>query len=85
MHTITLREANQNFSKYIAAVEHGEEFIVTKRGREVARLTPVARPAGTASPDTLPQARQALEARLAKYRLPHTVVKFSRDECYDEH
>jgi prevent-host-death family protein len=84
MHTITLREANQNFSKYIAAVERGEEFTVTKRGREVARLAPVARPLEPPSADTLPQARQALEARLAKYKLPHTVVKFSRDECYDE-
>lgn len=84
MHTITLREANQNFSKYIAAVEHGEEFIVTKRGREVARLMPVARTAEPVAPEALPRARQALEARLAKYRLPRAVVKFSRDECYDE-
>ena len=84
MHTITLREANQNFSKYIAAVERGEEFTVTQRGREVARITPVARPLEPASAIALLQARQALQARLAKYQLPHTVGKFSREECYDE-
>ncbi len=83
MHTITLREANQNFSKYIAAVERGEEFTVTKRGRVVARLAPVAPSLEPASVDTLRQAHQDLQARLAKYKLPHTVVKFSRDECYD--
>lgn len=83
MHTITLREANQNFSKYIAAVERGEEFTVTKRGREVARLAPIARPLGPTSTHALLQARQALQARLAKYKLPRVVVKFSRDECYD--
>jgi prevent-host-death family protein len=37
---ISLREANQNFSRLIAAVERGEAFCITRRGREVARLTP---------------------------------------------
>lgn len=83
MRIITSRDANLNFSKYILAVEQGEEFIVTKRGREVARLAPVARTPEIAAPDALPKARKAMEARLAKFRLPRSVVKFSRDECYD--
>ena len=37
---ISLRDANQNFSRLIAAVERGEAFCITRRGQEVARLTP---------------------------------------------
>ena len=37
---ISLRDANQNFSRLIAAVERGEAFCITRRGHEVARLTP---------------------------------------------
>ncbi|MDO8755831.1 MAG: type II toxin-antitoxin system prevent-host-death family antitoxin [Polaromonas sp.] len=42
---ISLRDANQNFSRLIAAVERGEAFCITRRGQEVARLTPTPTPA----------------------------------------
>ncbi len=41
IHQIGIREANQNLSRYIAAVERGDEVIITRRGRPVARLMPV--------------------------------------------
>lgn len=47
--SISLREANQNFSRLIAAVERGEAFCITRRGQEVARLLPS--PTGS-NPDT---------------------------------
>ena len=37
---ISLRQANQGFSRYIAEVERGREFVVTRRGRPVALLSP---------------------------------------------
>jgi prevent-host-death family protein len=40
MREISVREANQNFSKLIAAVEHGETIVITKNGRPVARIGP---------------------------------------------
>lgn len=40
--TISLREANQQFSRYVRAVEAGEEFIVTRDGKPVAKLAPVS-------------------------------------------
>ena len=43
---ITLREANQGFSRHIRAVEAGEEFVITRNGTPVARLTPVTQPDG---------------------------------------
>lgn len=38
---ITLREANQDFSRYMRAVEAGEEFVITRRGRPIGRLSPI--------------------------------------------
>jgi prevent-host-death family protein len=36
-------EAKQRFSELISAVEAGEEVLITRHGREVARLMPVRR------------------------------------------
>ncbi len=41
-HQISLREANQHLSRYIKTVEQGEELVITRRGKPVARLVPVA-------------------------------------------
>ena len=43
IHQIGIREANQHLSRYIAAVERGEEVIITRRGQPVARLVPVTK------------------------------------------
>ena len=40
MREMSVREANQNFSKVIAAAEHGETIMVTKNGKPVARIAP---------------------------------------------
>ena len=40
--TLTLRDANQSFARCIRAVEVGEEFIITRNGTPVARLSPVS-------------------------------------------
>jgi prevent-host-death family protein len=48
--TISLRDANQNFSRVMAAVERGEVFAITRRGREVALLTPSSGGVAQASP-----------------------------------
>jgi prevent-host-death family protein len=65
---ISLREANQNFSRLIAAVERGDMFAITRRGREVAHLTPAIR-AARASPDagaaeSIPLTQAALDERM---------------------
>ncbi len=39
---VSVRDANQGFSKLISRVERGERFIVTKNDREVARIEPAA-------------------------------------------
>ncbi len=40
MKTVSLTFANQNFSKVVGEVEHGEAFIITRRDRPIATLTP---------------------------------------------
>lgn len=40
MNHVGVRDLRQNLSKYLAEVKRGESFVVTERGREVARLTP---------------------------------------------
>lgn len=40
--TLTLRDANQSFSRCIREVEAGEEFVITRNGKPVARLVPAA-------------------------------------------
>lgn len=40
MDNIGVRELRQNLSRYLAHVKEGQSFIVTERGREVARLSP---------------------------------------------
>jgi prevent-host-death family protein len=40
MDSVGVRELRQNLSRYLAEVKQGESFVVTERGREVARLTP---------------------------------------------
>ena len=39
--TRTLRDANQSFARCVREVEAGEEIVITRNGRPVARLSPV--------------------------------------------
>lgn len=37
---VGVRELRQNLSRYLKRIKAGEAFVVTERGREVARMTP---------------------------------------------
>jgi prevent-host-death family protein len=39
--TISLREANRAFARWVRDVEAGAEYVITRNGRPVARLAPV--------------------------------------------
>jgi prevent-host-death family protein len=43
MKTITTHDAKTHLSRYLAAVEAGEEFVIARGKRPVARLSPLAR------------------------------------------
>ena len=38
---VALRDAKQQFAEYVRAVEAGESFVITRRGRPVTRLAPL--------------------------------------------
>jgi prevent-host-death family protein len=40
MRTVSLMQANQEFSKLIKEVEKGQDFVITRRGRPIAKLVP---------------------------------------------
>ena len=40
MRTVSLMTANQEFSRLIREVEHGEGVLITRRGRPIAKLVP---------------------------------------------
>ncbi|MGE0581140.1 MAG: type II toxin-antitoxin system Phd/YefM family antitoxin [Steroidobacteraceae bacterium] len=44
MKTVNVHEAKSTLSQLIAAVERGEEVLIARAGRPVARLTSLARP-----------------------------------------
>jgi prevent-host-death family protein len=56
---VALRDANQHFAHYVRAVERGEAFVITRRGRPVARLVPVEVGQRVLTPE-----QQAARARL---------------------
>lgn len=41
--TLTPRDAKQSFARCIREVEAGEEFVITRNGTPVARLSPVSK------------------------------------------
>jgi prevent-host-death family protein len=79
--TITLREADRDFSRLIREVEAGEEFTITRDGEPVARLVSARRER------TLTPEQEAALARLKETMTkgwPLNAGRFNRDELYDE-
>ncbi|MDW8324827.1 MAG: type II toxin-antitoxin system prevent-host-death family antitoxin [Burkholderiales bacterium] len=44
MSTVTLAEAKAHLSHLLDRVEAGEEVVVTRRGKPIARITPLTKP-----------------------------------------
>lgn len=42
---VNIHAAKTNFSKLIARVEHGEEILISRGGKPVAKLVPIEAPA----------------------------------------
>jgi prevent-host-death family protein len=78
--TVTLRDANQNFAKYVRQVEAGEEIVITRRGTPVAKLSPVSGKR-LLTPEQQAARRRAL-ARMKK-GWPLGIGKLDRDTLYD--
>ncbi|MGE0119241.1 MAG: type II toxin-antitoxin system Phd/YefM family antitoxin [Dongiaceae bacterium] len=78
--TVTLRDANQNFSEYVRQVEAGEVIVVTRRGKPVVKLSPVSG-RRVLTPEQQAARRRAL-VRMKK-GWPLGIGKLDRDSLYD--
>jgi prevent-host-death family protein len=79
--TITLREANQAFSRCVREDEAGEEITITRKGRPVARLVPVGGKR-VLTPEQEAARARALARMKKGWRLGGE--RLNRDELYDE-
>ena len=76
---VPARQANQEFSKLLAAAADGEEIVITRRGKPVAKLVPVA-PALSAA-----EREKAIDKMVEMMRkgLRLGGRKFTRDEMHE--
>jgi prevent-host-death family protein len=74
---VSLREANQNFSRYVAQVERGGEVVITRRGKPVARLT------GIPERKRMSREQRAALMRLKTHARELGVARVPRDQLYD--
>ena len=61
---INIREANQHLSRYIDAVQDGDEIIITRRGLPVAKLSAIVK--SSELNDDQKAARRRSRARMRK-------------------
>jgi prevent-host-death family protein len=78
--TISLRDANQGFARLVREVESGREFLITRNGEPVARLSPVRR-----ERKLTPEQEEALARTVERMRKgwPLGIDKFDRDEAHE--
>jgi prevent-host-death family protein len=82
MREMSVREANQNFSRVIAAAERGETIVITKNGIPVAKILPHAQ--GRSSDPQWRLAFKALQESLgAKRATGYRVGPITEDDTYD--
>jgi prevent-host-death family protein len=79
--TISLRDANQRFSRCVREVEEGEEFVITRKGQPVARLISVG-----GKRVLTPEQRAARARALARMKKGWLLNAgpLDRDALYDE-
>ena len=80
MRTVSLMVANQQFSRLIREVEAGEDIVITRRGRPIARLVP-HRADKTADPEWVAAYERMME--LLEEGASLGGLRVRRDELYD--
>ena len=78
---IALRDANQQFAKYVRAVEGGESYVITRRGKPVAQLVPIEPGKRVLTPEQ--QAARARALERMRRAIDMGGALFNRDELYE--
>ncbi|MBI1986696.1 MAG: type II toxin-antitoxin system prevent-host-death family antitoxin [Rhodospirillales bacterium] len=79
MKTVSAREANQHFSRLLKAAAEGEDVVITRRGKPVAKLVAVAGPKIDA------KRRAAIKRLMKMLRKGYDLggLRIKREELYD--
>jgi prevent-host-death family protein len=80
---VALREANQQFARYVRAVEAGESFVITRRGKPVARLVPVEPGRRVLTPEQQEIRQRLLERMRRGIDLGERTGPFDRDALHE--
>lgn len=77
---VGLRDINQRLTEYIQMVEQGEEIVITRRGKPIAKLTPFSESSALSDAQ-----RASLRRSLARAKKGFKFKEktFSRDDIYD--
>jgi prevent-host-death family protein len=77
---VSLRDANQHLARYVKVVESGDEVIITRRGRPVAKLIPIA-----VEKSLNVEQQAAMERTLARMQNGYSLggQATARDELYE--
>ncbi|MFH1604295.1 MAG: type II toxin-antitoxin system prevent-host-death family antitoxin, partial [Pseudomonadota bacterium] len=79
METLSLAQAKARLSEVLDRVEAGEEVVITRRGRAVARVEPISKPVLPIAFDVL----AAVRAKLPKASIPSAeLIRQLRSEGY---
>jgi prevent-host-death family protein len=78
MKTISASEANRKFSTVLGKVTAGEEYIVTSRGRPVAKIVPFS-----IEEEKRRKARKALLERLDRQEPQNLEIDWTRDDIHE--
>jgi len=81
MNTVDLREARRRLSGIVDAAERGETTVITRRGRQVARVEPVASIARKRLPN-LSKFRAALKSQSKGPGLSQVVIARRKKSRY---
>ena len=76
--TVSVTDANRSFSRLLRGVREGHSYVVTSRGRPVARIVPVGQ-----DDKSRADARAALLARLRAEPVMD-IGPWTRDELYED-
>ena len=79
--TVGAREANQRFSHFLRQAEEGNEVIITRNGKEVARL--VSKPKPLEDRDRLRLIAKVMKATLKGLPIKQGSRRFTRDEMHE--
>ena len=81
MKTVSARQANHEFSDLLSRAEHGEEILITKRGKPVAFLGPYRPPLMTGERKKAIQ--HAIDMMAKGLSWGDTLQKFKREEMHE--